>query len=187
VHELDSLLLFTRPLDDAAVDYMVAGSVASIIYGEPRLTNDVVVVLYLNDHIARSIETLYPAPQFYCPPIEIILVEVRRAQRGHFNIIHHQTGMKADMYLTGQEPLQAWGMANRRQVEIDPHNRLWVAPMEYVILKKLEYYREGQSGKHLMDIAGMMAVSGETIDLAFLDEQLDLLHLRSEWQKVRVP
>jgi hypothetical protein len=182
VHELDSVLLFTLPLDEAGVAYMVAGSVASIIYGEPRLTNDVDLVLFVDDRTARQMGTIYPVALFYCPPLEVILVESRRAQRGHFSIIHHQTGLKADIYLTGKESLQAWGMAHRQRIELDENESVWVAPMEYVILKKLEYYREGQSGKHLLDIQGMMNVSGEIMDRAFLEEQIDLLHLRAEWE-----
>jgi hypothetical protein len=183
VHELDGILIFTRPLDDAAVSYMVAGSVASIIYGEPRLTNDVDLVLYVDDKTARHMEKIYPPALFYCPPLEVVLVESRRAQRGHFNVIHHQTGLKADMYMAGNEALQAWGMAHRQRIELDENESLWVAPVEYVILKKLEYYREGQSGKHLLDIQGMMNVSGESVDQVFLEKQLDLLHLRNEWKK----
>ncbi len=33
-------LLFTGPLDEAGMAYMVTGSVAAMVYGEPRLTND---------------------------------------------------------------------------------------------------------------------------------------------------
>jgi hypothetical protein len=185
VHEVDSILLFTRPLDVAGINYMVAGAVASIVYGEPRLTNDVDLVVYLDDRAVRNMETVYPATNFYCPPLEVMLAESRRAQRGHFNIIHHQTGYKADIYMPGSEPLQAWGMAHRRKIAVEANESFWVAPMEYVVLKKLEYYREGQSEKHLLDIRGMMAVSGEQIDQGFLNEQLNKLGLVSEWAKAR--
>ena len=36
-----------------------------------------------------------------------------------------------------------------------------LAPAEYVIVRKLEYYREGGSEKHLRDIRSMLAVSGD--------------------------
>jgi len=34
-------LLFIRPLNRIGVRYLVSGSVAAILYGEPRLTHDV--------------------------------------------------------------------------------------------------------------------------------------------------
>jgi len=43
-------------------------------------------------------------------------------------------------------------------------NSITLAPPEYVIVRKLEYYREGGSEKHLRDIRAMLAVSGELLD-----------------------
>jgi hypothetical protein len=41
MQQVDLFLIFTGPLDFAQIPYMVSGSVASMVYGEPRLTNDV--------------------------------------------------------------------------------------------------------------------------------------------------
>ncbi len=41
----------------------------------------------------------------------------------------------------------------------------WIAPPEYVILRKLEYYREGGSQKHLDDIIGILDISPEEVDI----------------------
>lgn len=164
---------------------MVAGSVASIVYGEPRLTNDVDLVVVLNDSQIQALATLYPAERYYCPPPEIIAAESRRARRGHFNVIHHDTGLKADMYLAGDEPLQGWGLTHRQRVDVGNGQAIWIAPIEYVILKKLEYFREGRSEKHLLDIRGMLAVSGAEIDGPFLESQIAELRLSPEWELAR--
>ena len=37
----DLISLFIAPLNRLGVPYMVTGAVAAIIYGEPRLTNDI--------------------------------------------------------------------------------------------------------------------------------------------------
>lgn len=181
----DFFLVFTRPLEQAGIRYMVAGSIASIVYGEPRLTNDVDLVVVLDDPQIRQLPFLFPPDQFYCPPAEVVTAESRRARRGHFNIIHHDTGLKADLYPVGSEPLQAWGLANRRRVDLGDGQAIWIAPIEYVILKKLEYFREGHSEKHLADIRGMLAVSGDEVDRAFLNAQLAELGLTAEWNQAR--
>lgn len=44
------------------------------------------------------------------------------------------------------------------------------ASAEDVIIKKMEYYREGASEKHLRDSAGMLKVSGAEIDRVYIGE-----------------
>jgi hypothetical protein len=124
---------------------------------------------------------------FYCPPEEVLIIESRRQQRGHFNIIHHETGHKADIYLCGTDELQHWGLKHVRLVEISKGRTITIAPPEYVILRKLEYYKEGGSPKHKLDIRGMLAVSGDLLDKSFLDTWIDRLAVRREWLDITAP
>jgi hypothetical protein len=50
-----------------------------------------------------------------------------------------------------------------------------------VIVRKLEYYREGGSEKHLRDVRSMLAVSGEQLDQSALHEWIERRGLRAEW------
>lgn len=59
-----------------------------------------------------------------------------------------------------------------------------LAPPEYVIVRKLEYFRDGGSDKHLRDIRGMLNISSEQIDRAALDEWIKLQGVEQEWKKV---
>jgi hypothetical protein len=59
-----------------------------------------------------------------------------------------------------------------------------MAPIEYVILRKLEYFREGGSEKHVRDIRGMLEVSSAQIDRPFLDQWISRLDLAEAWAKV---
>ena len=59
-----------------------------------------------------------------------------------------------------------------------------VAPLECVILHKLEYFREGGSDKHLRDIRGMLQVSGEQIDRVILQEWIERRGLQPQWRMV---
>src|SRR5438876_489195 len=117
--EADLFLLFVRPLNRAGIRYVVTGSVAAIFYGEPRLTHDVDFVVFLNEADINSLSKAFPAPDFYLPPHETITTETLREQRGHFNIIHVETGFKADMYLTGRDDLNAWAFRLRRKTQFE--------------------------------------------------------------------
>jgi predicted nucleotidyltransferase component of viral defense system len=114
------------------------------------------------------------------PPKEIILNEIARESRGHFNIIHHETGFKADIYLSGNEEFQKWALENTIQIDFYG-SKLPIAPLEYVIIKKLIFYREGKAQKHLNDIKAILEQSKDLIDFKILKKCLKQFELNDEW------
>ena len=98
---------FIEPLDRLGIVYMVTGSVGAMAYGEPRMTTDVDVVLRLASDQVGPLLDCFPEADFYRPPEEVARYEVSRAARGHFKVIQHATGMKADFYPAGDAPLPA--------------------------------------------------------------------------------
>jgi hypothetical protein len=179
--EHDLFQIFVSRLNKLSVPYMITGAVASIIYGEPRLTNDIDLVIDMSDEDVEAFAEAFPIADFYCPPPEVIRLEIGRSQQGHFNLIHHETGFKADIYASGRDELHQWGLKNRKSVDVEGE-KFWLAPIEYVILRKLEYYREGESEKHLRDIAGILAISSDEIDFKILDAQINKRALEKEWK-----
>ena len=182
--ELNLFQIFTNRLNKMGIRYMVTGAVASIIYGEPRLTHDIDVVIELKPEQGEKVVDAFSSEEFYCPPVEIIKVESARSLRGHFNIIHYKTGLKADLYTVGQDELHYWGMSNRKKIELEGEP-FWLAPLEYVILRKLEYYREGESEKHLQDIVGILEISSDQINFQQLEEKIQKYALQKEWEKAK--
>ncbi len=179
--EPELFLLFVRPMNRSALRYAISGSVAAIFYGEPRLTHDVDFVIFLNERDIERLPEIFPANEFYLPPLEMIKTEAARDNKGMFNSIHMETGFKADFYLTGRDELNAWAFRFRRQIEF-ADEKLWLAPPECVIARKLEFYREGHGDKHLRDIRAILAVSGEQLDRGALVDWIERLGLRAEWQ-----
>ncbi len=45
----EPFLIFTRKLGHMGIPYMISGSVAAIFYGEPRMTNDVDIIVLLKE------------------------------------------------------------------------------------------------------------------------------------------
>lgn len=184
MRETEPFIIFTARLDAIGIQYMITGSVAATLYGEPRLTNDVDIVAVVSDvHIPAIIEQ-FPVTEFYLPPAEVIRIECARPLRGHFNIIHHATGYKADMYLAGRDALHAWGLERTRNISIDEH-AVSIAPPEYVIVRKLEFYREGRSEKHLRDIRSIMEGLASDLDLEFIERIADERGLSDIWNSVK--
>ena len=176
--------IFLSRLNKIDVPYMITGAVAVIIYGEPRLTQDIDLVIELKTDKIEAFRKSFSPEEFYCPPQESLKAEINRPIRGHFNIIHLETGFKADCYTMGEDQLHHWGMSNRRKLSFEGEP-IWVAPAEYVILRKLEYYRDGKSQKHLRDIASILSISGDKIDFNQLVEKIRKYGLEQEWEEAQ--
>jgi hypothetical protein len=181
MQEPDLIDLFVRPLEKAAVEYMISGSVATSIYGEPRATLDIDLAVFPNPAKLALFPSLYPEEDYYLPPLEVMQIECRRDIRGHFNIIHHSTGFKADIYPSRSHPQLPWALRNRRRIDIGS-GAVWVAPPEYIVLMKLEFFQEGKQPKHLRDIAGVLLQ--QEVDMGFISSSVAELSLTSEWAEV---
>lgn len=182
--EADLLELFTARLERVGLTYLVTGSVAATLYGEPRATHDIDLVVELGETGPAALQRAFPPEEFYLPPPEVVHLEREREERGHFNIIHDASGLKADVYLVGNDELHAWALRNKRSYSVG-ELEVSVAPPEYVILRKLEFYQEGGSQKHLRDIRSMLRISRELIDLATLEEWVGRRSLREAWAEAR--
>lgn len=172
----DLIGLFVEPLERIGIPYMITGGVASVIYGDPRFTRDIDLVLVLDGAGIRHLQGAFEGEAFYLPPREAMEREVKRAQGGHFNIIHRDTALRADVYLFGNDPLHAWALDRRQRLPLEAI-QIWVAPLEYVVLRKLQYYEASQSDRHLRDIAMMLRISGDTLDREALEGWLTRLDL----------
>jgi hypothetical protein len=179
----DELSLFVARLEAIGAPYMVTGATAAILYGQPRVTNDLDVVLSLDDAARGALLQLFPEAEFYVPPESVIRAEQARTQRGHFNLIHLDSGYKADIYLAGADPLHGWALPLRRRIRWTDQLHLAVAPPEYVVLRKLEFYREGRSAKHPADIRAIREITG--VNEAEMTIWLERLGLTALWQEIK--
>lgn len=180
--EDNPLAIFAPGLNALGVPWMAVGSIASSAYGERRTTLDLDVVAVVGQHQAARFADVFPETDFYCPQVDVINAEAARSGHGHFNLIHHHSVYKADVYLTAGTDFERWAFANRRVVKAG-ETPVWLAPPEYVIVHKLEFFREGGSDKHLRDIRGMLAVTD--VDLQFLEKEIASRGLMREWQLCR--
>lgn len=185
MQDLNLFALYIDILVKCNIPYFVTGSVASIVYGDPRLTHDIDLVINLNNFNVDVFLKAFPLDQFYCPPEEIIRTEINRSSRGHFNLIHHETGFKADIYLTNNSEFQLWAMNNSKQINF-AGSTINIAPAEYVIIMKLEFFKEGNGHKHLSDIKSMLVNSGDQIDFSLLNKLINEKELTTEWKAAQV-
>lgn len=170
-----------QTLEGNSIEYMVVGSVASIVYGEPRLTKDMDVVIELAPADTRKIPRIFPTEKFYSPPVEILGDEIMN--RGHFNLIHHDSGLKIDLMIRKNSEHARAEFARRRKIELWEGFFASVATPEDVIIKKLVYFVEGGSEKHIRDIQGIL--SNSDLDLGYIEDWVMKLGLADAWSKCK--
>lgn len=169
-------------LERELVPYRIVGSMASIVYGEPRFTNDVDVLVSLSEEKIDALCSEFSAPDYF---VSAEAVREAITNRHWFNILHPPSGLKVDVILTADSEFSRLDISQgNRMISEGFYNALFASP-ENVILKKLLYFQEGGSEKHLRDIAGVLLVQDEKIDQDYLDEWATKLGVTQELELVR--
>jgi len=176
-HEL--LRHAARCFEKHGIRYFITGAVAAIAYGEPRLTNDIDIVVDLIVEDIPKLKSCYPEDEFYLEEDS-----ARRAvrHRSQFNIIHPGSGLKIDVMVAKGDAFDRSRFLRSRRLRPVEDMEIPFASPEDVILKKMAFCNEGASDKHLRDIAGILKISGDIIDLAYISEWARRLGLEEIWQ-----
>ena len=161
---------------------MITGSQASAYYGEPRFTRDIDIVADIKPGQVEGFVTYFPSNEFYC---DKNMIEREIKARGQFNIIHAPSGLKIDIILTKTTPFSQTEFSRRNRSPVLPDQDAYFASAEDVIIKKMEYYREGGSEKHLRDITGILKISGEIVDRNYIADWAKRLDLTEIWDAVQ--
>lgn len=168
-------------LERLQVRYAIVGSVASISYGEPRMTNDVDLVAELKPEHIPAFLAAFPGPEFYLSEPAMRSAIQKRFQ---FNIIHNTEGMKADVYLPTGTELHRQLLDRRVWLELGESSFAWVAAPEDVILGKLQYHAISGSEKHLRDIAGILRVGDRPLDLDYVSQSAKTIDASDTWELI---
>lgn len=154
---------------------------ASMFYSIARTTIDVDIVVELSrDKVPQFCES-FPFPDFYVSE-EAAYDAIRHG--GMFNILENAHGIKADIMTVRRSGFNESRLSRARRVRLHDGALAMFASPEDVVLKKLEYFREGGSDKHLTDVAKLLQIGGETIDRAYIESWLEKLGVAAQWQLV---
>jgi hypothetical protein len=170
-------------LEIQKIPYMITGSVGAMLYGVPRLTNDMDVVVEMNSALISCFLEAFPKAEFYYPTELFIQNQIKSA--GQFNLIHVESGSKIDFIIRKNTPFAKTEFLHRRKVPFSEQFEAHSASPEDIILSKLNYYKLGESEKHLRDIEGILAISKKNLDFAYIQEWVNRLDLIRFWEKIK--
>jgi hypothetical protein len=179
----DLLRVVGSVLDSIGCQRFTTGSVASMIYGEPRFTNDIDVVVRMDERQAREFAASFDGGEWYVSP-DAAVAAVRG--RGMFNLIHVPSGLKVDLIVSPETAHDLARFARVRRITMPEGRQEPVAAPEDVILKKLQFFREGGSSKHLRDIVSVIQTQRfDGIDWQYLADWSERLGVSAEFERIR--
>ncbi len=169
-------------LQTLAIPHMVVGSFASTFHGEPRTTRDLDLVI---DPSGAQLDALLGAldPDRFYVDADVARDALRR--RTMFNVIEIASAWKLDLVIRKTRPFSIEELSRRTSV-VMLGTTVDTATAEDTIVAKLEWASQSGSERQLEDVAGILRVQGERLDLAYIERWVAELGLIAQWDRARV-
>lgn len=160
------LVEITKILDRLRIPYLVSGGMAVLMWGRPRFTADIDIVIELQTNqleaLAKNLQSI--TKDAYVPAD---VIKQALAQKGEFNFIDPRLGLKVDFWIFQDTPFDRSRFERRITKKILSRG-VSFSSAEDLILVKLEWYQQSRSTRHLEDIESIIAISGKKLDKKYL-------------------
>ncbi len=177
----DLLKYLINAFEKLGIRYFITGSMGSIYYGEPMFTNDIYVVVDIDECHVPGLVRSFPEDEFYIS--EDAIHDAIRHKR-QFNIIHPSSGLKIDVIVSKKDDFDNSRFERIHRISPVENTEANLSSPEDVIIMKMKFYKEGESEKHIRDITGMLKVSEGIIDRKYIEDWADRLGLRDIWDAI---
>lgn len=161
----------TEFMESEGIEYFLGGSIASTVYGEPRFTQDVDIIVRLRpSKVSKLIEEF--ETEFY---LSQTALQEAASNGTTANLIHLKSSFKIDLMVSQETPFEVSAFQRKVRHQVTDFE-FYFCTAEDIVLAKLDWYRK--SGKvldrQLRDIQTVLMVQ----------QNLDLDYLRSWAQRL---
>jgi hypothetical protein len=173
--EQELLIDCLHRLNQVGVPYMLVGSMASNYWGIPRTTHDLDFVVVLTPADVEPLAATFGDGFF----LQIESIRSALTPPHQFNALDEQSALKVDFWLLKNEPFEHGAFSRRQQVVLFGV-RAWITTAEDVILHKFVWNKISPSDRQRLDAAGVYAVQGSALDMAYLRHWAPILGVQQD-------
>ncbi len=168
-----------KKLNEQNIPYMLSGSVSSSLHGQPRATNDAdIVIAPAEEQLIAFVKSL--SDDYYVNPDA-----AREALKSNsmFNVVDIRNSWKADFIICKDRLFSREEFRRRRKADIMGLD-VWVVSPEDVILSKLEWAKNSESGQQYRDALGVATVQYDCLDRDYLYKWAKELQLEGSLEQL---
>lgn len=159
-------------LDNLKAEFLITGGFAVSFWGHPRSTHDLDILIKIKGNKEKLINS-FREHDFY---ISEEAVEDAIRDGSMFNIIHSESDLKIDFWVTDNNPDHDIEFKRKVQKNFLGKEVYLISP-EDLILTKLEWFKKSNSTRHLIDASGIWEIQQDVIDLDYLKKRVVALDL----------
>ena len=159
----DTLKKVTRILNKFKIPYLVTGGVAIVVWGRPRYTADIDIIIELEKEKVKKFVAALSQEGY----VDEDVVKEALKFKSEFNFIDQESGMKVDFWILENSEFDRSRLRRAIVRKIAGVPISFSSP-EDLILKKLLWFNESKSTRQLEDIHSVMAIIENKLDYGYL-------------------
>lgn len=178
----DLLVKIAEILEKLDIPYIVSGGIALLVWGRPRFTADIDIVVELPKEkiplLGRALQSL--GEQGYID--QEMMLEAKESA-GEFNFIDGVTGVKVDFWILRDTEFDKSRLQRRVAKKIQ-EKEIFFSTAEDLLLMKLLWYHDLQSFRQKEDIISILKISGSVLDRAYIHSWVAKLGLEEVFREI---
>jgi len=180
--QLELLKKTLTALETHNVEYMLVGSFVSSLYGEPRSTQDIDMIVSIDKKQISNLVKYFPPPKYYLDEEQIQLA-VRHEKM--FNLLDTEEGDKIDFYIQKKEPYEIEKMQRKIKKPFLGMEVFFLSPEDLILSKLVWSKKSGYSEKQFHDVKGVIRVQKDNLDYPYLKQKISELKLDEFWERLK--
>lgn len=160
------LVKVAKILSELNIPYAITGGYAVSIWGKPRSTFDIDVVIELFEPKIKALHDAFGKISEMSYIDEGMMIQAFERE-GEFNFIDSVSGIKVDFWVAGKDKISQLELKRRIPIKVADQKVHFISP-EDLILSKLRWHKKSKSTRQLEDIESILTIQGKKLDLRYI-------------------